>query len=933
MRLNELKNLIKEMDKNAILVFNDTRLKEDKDIKSSGYHFLTSNKSGNTSTAGGSAIGVPSAWRLSDIKCGPENVLALICDPKGRMLKVLTCYNRPGRSVDREVFQKFHDLKYKDEDIEGYITGDFNCPHTLLGSSYTNNQGRELLSIVNEFDLHTIHRKEPTFVDKIHGSVNTLDFCFANRKGFEKVHKWEVLQDVGSDHLPTQLTLQNLIPKRVDYVDAYDYEVFKSNLEAFQNFPEIPLNPNGIDEAIESFTHLVTESFESSKYRKRRRLRGNVILSKKTCRAIKERRKLAKLLTKSSVPLLQRNTLKYDFNKQCRRVKRLIKKDERKALSITISKIQTEKNSSKKWDLINVVLNNDKKEPKKYFLHNADGQLEGDAEKIVNIHADRLEQVFNPDPCPSFDEHFKQATEQFIQDNADIFKPLEPELLPRGEEGDELFNRIRPTGEKIKALCQKLKYKSAPGHDKVTNRMLKNMSSNFNNRLAEMYKACLKVGYFSRHWKMAIVRMLLKKGKCSKDSKSYRPVSLLSVLGKILELLIKEALDEILKEIGFKNPIQSGFKPGRCCQENFLRLIEDSFTAFNNQECVVACMLDVEGAFDKLWRDGLRKKLFDLGLPIKMVRILSSFLDERTLYISENGCYSRIIDMETGSPQGAILSPILFAIYVSDLPLQCNPKVSASQYADDANIWCRSKCPRLAQYELQRTLDEINKWCSKWRTKLAASKSQVIVLTQCPTLNELPPRLTLDGVIIPVEKEVTFLGCKLDKKLNFTPLVDELIKKSQYRIWMIKKVAKGVTNGNFKIVFDLFDSFVTSLFAYSAPAFITTPQYNWDKIEQMHAKAIKTFLHLPNRISYGRALDASAQIPLRATLEERAFRRIKDIAKKSPMLPETLLSTRNDNPNPTYTSPIHKLLKHFQADLTRSCILCLFKIPHACVKR
>ena len=152
--------------------------------------------------------------------------------------------------------------------------------------------------------------------------------------------------------------------------------------------------------------------------------------------------------------------------------------------------------------------------------------------------------------------------------------------------------------------------------------------------------------------------------------------------------------------------------------------------SFNQREHVIAAFLDVEKAFDNVWHNGLRYKIYQLDLPTKLCRWLSNFLVGRVIQVKIEGFLSPKGYPKAGVPQGSNLNPSLFLIYVNDMPNPSHHQTNKSQFVDNAGQWAVSKNIDLAAEYLKRDLDKLARWCAKWRIKLNPEKTKVITFSK-----------------------------------------------------------------------------------------------------------------------------------------------------------------------------------------------------------
>ena len=398
---------------------------------------------------------------------------------------------------------------------------------------------------------------------------------------------------------------------------------------------------------------------------------------------------------------------------------------------------------------------------------------------------------------------------------------------------------------------------------------------------------------FPDAWKAASVKMLVKPGKDKNEACSYRPISLLSCLGKLFERYIYTYLMKELTDKKFFNEIQAGFTKGRSQQEHIFRLSQDVNNNMKLRNCTAGLFLDVKAAFDSVWKSGLKFKIKRIGLTKQMQNILFSFLDSRTLRVNVNGIWSEVVSLEAGTPQGSCLSPILYLIYVNDASDGVNQKhLSMSQFADDIGLWASGVQVSEARAKIQGGVDSLQRWCSKWQVTLNPTKSKIVIFTKCPRHKD---EIERDGFIvklfnqdIPVTAEAEFLGITFDSRLTWEPQTRKIVAKAYKRLNLMRILSATSVKQNPDILAHIYKAIIRPIFEYSALSMISAANVHLNKLQLIQNQALRVVLGTPAYVSIKDLHDCSGIKEMKAHLISHAKRRLEALLKTSPLLHKTV---------------------------------------------
>ena len=225
--------------------------------------------------------------------------------------------------------------------------------------------------------------------------------------------------------------------------------------------------------------------------------------------------------------------------------------------------------------------------------------------------------------------------------------------------------------------------------------------------------------------------MIPKPNKNPHLAASYQPISLLSTLSKLFERVVMWRILIWLNNSNILSKYQAGFRKGKSTHDHIIRIIQNVQAAFNRGQLVGAIFIDIEKAFDKVWHTGLLFKLNLLKIPNYLGKWIANYLSSRTFKVRTNGSLSSPTPIHAGVPQGSVLGPILFNIFVNDI-VECaaSPHIELALYADDKAAWTAANRKDHIQKRLQDQLNATEKWMSKWRTKLSKEKTMYTLFSK-----------------------------------------------------------------------------------------------------------------------------------------------------------------------------------------------------------
>ena len=351
------------------------------------------------------------------------------------------------------------------------------------------------------------------------------------------------------------------------------------------------------------------------------------------------------------------------------------------------------------------------------------------------------------------------------------------------------------------------------GFDGISIRMLKLCDSSIVKPLSIIFHNCINKGHFPLVWKKGNITPIYKKNE-KNLIENYRPISILPICGKLLERIIFNALYNFLENNNVLNVNQSGFRSGDSCTNQLLSITHQIFLSFNanpSQE-VRGVFLDISKAFDKVWHDGLLFKLNQNGIRGKMLKIIASFLDNRYQRVVLNGQSSSWLNVKAGVPQGSILGPLLFLIYINDI--SNNLESDVKLFADDTSLFSTVFDPNISATTLNNDLAKINLWAYQWKMSFnpTVSKQAHEVIFSRKRNKVIHPNLTFNNINVKRVDSHKHLGLVLDDKLSFKDHLKTTIEKASKGINVLRKLRSHIPRSS---LITIYKSFIRPLFDYA----------------------------------------------------------------------------------------------------------------------
>ena len=338
----------------------------------------------------------------------------------------------------------------------------------------------------------------------------------------------------------------------------------------------------------------------------------------------------------------------------------------------------------------------------------------------------------------------------------------------------------------ISDIISALKSGKSLGPNSIPMKVLKCLSPLISSPLSQILNKSFQSGIFPDKMKLAKVIPLFKKG-CLLTASNYRPISLLSVFSKITEKVMYERLYKFLEKHEILYTLQFGFRASHSINHALVSLTEAIKNSLDNRKFGCGIFIDLQKAFDTVNHDILLMKLEHYGIRGAAQKWFKSYLSDRKQYVSINGSNSSYLNVTCGVPQGSVLGPLLFLIYINDLPL-ASSKLAFYLFADDTNIYYEAESLTKLQCVVNKELKKVKMWLDVNKLSLNIDKTNFVIFKSPQHFS--PETTTIRFGNLPVKQTcyVKFIGVLLDENLSWKYHLTELSKKLARTCGMFFKV-------------------------------------------------------------------------------------------------------------------------------------------------
>ncbi len=817
---NKIDELLDYMEKKKILIgaLQETKLTGKSKLKKTPNYTLI-RKDRGTNKGGGLAFLIHKDVNFNLVPTPPsherdqhlESLTISLPSKDNNNLFIRNIYIPPQSSCQQNYNPPFNNL-FDNLGPSSLILGDFNAHHELWHTEATADiRGRLLVDSISSLDFGVINEDQPT---RVHSNSSTSPDISIASSNLIPTTNWYTETKMSSDHLPIIITISAELSKANTQHNTY-INFNKADWPKFKDFTE----------KIFSKAKEVKDVHSAEKF-----FRNTVLNAAR------------KFIPAGRIPKT--------FNALPTEAARLI--DERDDIRKTNPADDRIPDMNKN---INTLINEHRKEKWKEHLSNC----QAGSKKLWNTIKNLNDQPVQPD---NHGISFNNKTTNDPKEMANHFNMqyTPPSNTKPNKAIRNILRRMKKkpsdprilfTTSQTAAAIKKAKNSKAAGPDGLSPIMLKNLGPNGIKFMTIIFNKCIFTSIIPSIWKVARIIPLLKPGKPIDQGTSFRPVSLLSPAAKILEALL---LPSITASIHLADH-QHGFRKGRSTTTALQSIINHINVGLNRKKPVhrtVSVAIDLSKAFDTVDHRLLLNDINNLPLNGYVKRFLCSYLRGRQTYVVFRNSESTYRKVKQGVPQGGVLSPILFNLYMSSMPSPPG-KIKLVTYADDGNLLNSGPTVEPLVEELNSYLSVLNNWFKSRNLFISPSKSSATLFTTASNEVSTTLDIIIDGETVPTVKKPKILGVTFDNLLSFRQHATDMKTKLQTKNNVLKALAGSTWGKEKEVLVTTYKAIGQSVLNYCCPIWtpsLSTTSWKGLQTAQNAALRVATGCHLMTDIDH-----------------------------------------------------------------------------------
>ena len=623
-------------------------------------------------------------------------------------------------------------------------------------------------------------------------------------------------------HYMTLCAMKCFFPKQSPIVIKYrSYRKFNKNI--FNNELQYKLSYISDSSTYDEFEAAFVETLNKHAPLKEKTIRANnsPFMNKIISKAIMNRSRLKNRFLKNP-----NDINRYNYNKQrnyCVNLTRRVKKAYYNSLNI-----RNITDNKKFWTTIKPLFSEKNKSIRKITLIENDTIISSD-ENVAEIMNDFFSNVVEQMQITGFtsEYNFNNCTDEVTKC---IYKfSTHPSIICIKDNinAENSFMFSCSSHDIIDTTIDNLNLNKPTTFNNIPAKIIAEHKNTCSQYLLHFYNACITESKFPSQMKHADITPVYKKGEKT-DKQNYRPVSILSAFSKIFERLIYEDLNLYINNK--LSPYLCGFRKGYNTQNCLIIMLEKWKKALDKKHIAGALLTDLSKAFDCMNHDLLIAKLDAYGIHKSALKLILSYLSNRKQRTKVNNSFSQWSDIKSGVPQGSILGPLLFNIYINDL-FYFAEEDKVTNYADDTTPYSIEANMETLIDNLQFNTNTLLTWFDNNFFKLNPDKCKLLITNHVDDIT-----INVNNTIIKAEKSVKLLGVQIDNELKFNEHITNLCKNANKKLHALARISHLMDKEKLRI---LMKAFIESQFQYCPLVWMFHSRSLNNKINRLHERALR----------------------------------------------------------------------------------------------